>query len=161
MSKRHQRMACAFTAAIVLGLFAGADHPINAPSVFVTSAERIAHLQMNRGVYTGPVAAAVPGTIAALSGSPDLPYVVSSEAWRVANRTPARISMMLDVYAVMVTSDTTMVSPRFVDGTFRITKVFADSSTIPTRWAECGDTHCLEKVEAIHGRRVHGLRFLR
>ena len=114
MNERRKLMIVVFAAAVVTGLAAGADHPIEAPGILQKSSEEVAigQIQLERicdrrgsdtcndrvRYYNGPVAEAVPGTLAELSGSPDMPCIVSSDAWRHANRVRAYIEMPLVVY---------------------------------------------------------------
>ncbi|MCY3613182.1 MAG: hypothetical protein OXH51_16780 [Gemmatimonadetes bacterium] len=125
--------------------------PIGQPGAMDRAEESTASLRILMGEYTGPIAAAPEGTLAHMSRSPDLPYVVSSDAWRHAVRSTAYRSMPTAMWtAVGVETD----ARRLADGRSIHTVTFADSSAISTIWTKCGDDHCLDEVQPIRGRRV-------
>ena len=123
---------------------------VREPTALDLAEEATARLQIGLGTYTGPIAAAPPGTLAHMSGSPDLPFVVSSAAWRHAVQVTAYRSMSTDMWtAVGVATD----AKRMADGRSIHTVTFADSSEISTIWTECDDDYCLDEVQPIRGRR--------
>ncbi len=85
-----------------------------------------------------------------MSGSPDLPFVASSAAWRHAVQVTAYRSMSAKLWTpVGVATD----AKRMADGRSIYTVTFADSSEVSTIWIACDNDYCLDEVQPIRGRR--------